>query len=373
MMDWPLISSDSHVIEPSDLWTKRIDRHYRDRAPRLVNEGDHDRWVADSHFQMGNLGIVGGAGVRFEQPEALSIQASYAGLRRGGFDPDARMIDLDREGVRLEILHSTVTSHAYRIPDAGLVGAIFGAYNDWLAEFCASHPTRLKGLALLNVDDVEATVAELERCAKLGMIGAMIPVSLGAARSYGEPAFDRLWAAACALAMPLTLHVGTQRWSANTVSVEQHTASVLNLINRDVEIRTTVADLILSGVVERFPALRLICSEYELSWVPHFLFRLDDYYDNRALGRHGHRFADNQRPSDLFRRNFYVSFQEDPYGLAYLDAIGPQAVLWGSDYPHTESTFPRSREILAGLLAQVPEARQKAITADNTARLYGLS
>jgi predicted TIM-barrel fold metal-dependent hydrolase len=373
MLNWPLISSDSHVIEPSDLWSTRIDRRYRDRAPRLVNERDHDRWVADGSFQMGNLGIAGGAGVRFEQPDALRQQASYAEMLRGGFDPAARMIDLDRDGVAIEVLHSTVTMHAYRIPDSGLVSAIFGAYNDWLAEFCATHPTRLKGLALLNVDDVEAAVAELERCAKLGMIGAIIPVSLGPSRSYGEPVFDRLWAAASALAIPLTLHVGTQRWSVESESLEKGTASRMNLINRDAEIRAAVADLILSGVVERFPELRLICAEYELSWAPHFLFRLDDYYDNRALGRHGRRLADDQRPSDLFRRNFYVSFQEDPYGFAHLDTFGPHALLWGSDYPHTESTFPRSREILTSLLAKVPEAFHKPITAGNTARLYGLS
>lgn len=372
MLDWPLISSDSHVLEPSDLWSTRIDRHYRDRAPRLVNKGEYDVWLADSSVQMGNLGIVGGAGVRFERPHELSHQASYAGLPRGGFDPDARLIDLDRDGVGIEILHSTVTLHAYKISDSGLVNAIFAAYNDWLAEFCASHPARLKGLAMLNIDDVEVGVAEFERCAKLGMIGAVIPVSLGPGRSYGEPAFDRLWAAARSLAMPLTLHVSTARFSG-VESIQQANASILNLVNRDVEIRAAVADLILSGVVERFPELRLICSEYELSWAPHFLFRLDDYYNNRPLGRHGHRFADDQRPSDLFRRNFYISFQEDPYGLANLDAIGPHALMWGSDYPHTESTFPRSREILAGLLADVPEALHKPITADNTARVYGLS
>jgi predicted TIM-barrel fold metal-dependent hydrolase len=374
MLDWPLISADSHVIEPSDLWSTRIDRYYQDRAPRLINEGEYVRWVADSRFQMGNLGGVGAAGVRFEQPDtlSLSLRGSYADLPRGGHDPDARMIDLDREGVAIEVLHPSVAVHAYRIPDSGLVSAIFRAYNDWLAQFCASHPTRLKGLALLNIDDVEAGVAELERCARLGMIGAIIPVAPGPAHRYSEPVFDRLWAAAGALATPLTLHVGTKRCSAEVESLEQASASKMALINRDSEIREVVAELILSGVVERFSDLRLICSEYELSWVPHFLFRLDNYYRHRPLGRQGHRFADDQRPSDLFRRSFHVSFQEDPYGFAHLDAIGPHAVLWGSDYPHAESTFPRSREILADLLAHVPEALHKPITADNAARVYGL-
>jgi predicted TIM-barrel fold metal-dependent hydrolase len=144
-------------------------------------------------------------------------------------------------------------------------------------------------------------------------------------------------------------------------------------VNPDAQVRHSLADLIFSGVFERFPRLRVGSVEHELGWIPFFLDRLDYAYTDRPRrGPEWRRFSDpDALPSDFFRRNVFASFQQDPNALRLLDVLGEDTPAWGSDYPHTESTFPRSREILGALLADLPPADAARIAATNCARLYG--
>ena len=130
-----------------------------------------------------------------------------------------------------------------------------------------------------------------------------------------------------------------------------------------------MCDMIFAGVFERYPNLKLAIVEFELAWVPHLLASMDYTYRERheeALSR----FKDGWRPSDFFHRNVFLSFQEDEVGIRLRDIIGVDNMMWGSDYPHSESTFPQSRKILAQILAGVPEDDYARIVGGNTARLY---
>src|SRR6516162_8817347 len=175
MSTYTLISSDSHIIEPPDLWEQRIDRAFLDRAPRLVHEAEADQWYADG-VPFGNIGINQQAGVRFETPDQLTIEGRMATVPRGGINPHAHVMDMDADTVAGAVLYPSQGLTVYRIPDSLLLSAIFRAYNDWLADFCQPYPQRLKGIAMLNVDDVADAVAEIQRAAKLGLAGAMIPL-----------------------------------------------------------------------------------------------------------------------------------------------------------------------------------------------------
>ena len=170
MANYELISSDSHIIEPADLWQERIDRSFRDRAPRLVHEAEADQWYADG-VKFGAIGINQQAGVRFETPEHLTLQGRMATVPRGGFDPHAHVQDMDRDMVAGGVLYPSQGLTTYRIPDSALLSAIFRAYNDWLADFCQPYPHRLKGIAMLNVDEVQDAVGELQRAATMGLAG----------------------------------------------------------------------------------------------------------------------------------------------------------------------------------------------------------
>ena len=240
------------------------------------------------------------------------------------------------------------------------------AYNDWLADFCGDDPARLKGVAMVNVDDIDDAVVELQRCRELGLAGCLICVAPPAWQPYRSRDYDRLWAVAQDLEMPLSLHVATDRAdprvgaAAFRLDVKQVPPSVF--VNPDSQVRHSLADFIFSGVFERFPALQVGSVEHELAWIPFFLDRLDyTYTDRPRRGPEWRRFADpDLLPSDFFRRNVFASFQQDPNALRLIDVIGYDTPAWGSDYPHTESTFPRSREILGRLVADVPCSRRGA-------------
>ena len=369
MFDWPLLSSDSHIVEPPDLWAERLDRRYRDRGPRVVEEGDAEFWFVDgvrtNSFQGGAQ-----AGKRFESQDALRPAARFREVRPGAYRPDEFLRENESDGVHGAVIYPTEGLQLFRVPDGELLGAVFRAYNDWLVEFCRTDTRRLKGIALINVDDVPSAVAELTRTRKAGLAGAMITVCPPDDRSYDRPEYEPFWAAAADLDAPLSLHIDTLRPGPGTKWEELREQRAALLANADHLVRVSLAHLIFSGVFERHPRLRVGSAEHELSWAPHFIDRLDYTYTQRARRSGWYRFTGEVLPSDFFRRNVFLSFQEDGLGVRDRDLIGVDLLMWGSDYPHTESTFPRSRQILERILDGVSEPDRRKITNSNVARLY---
>lgn len=148
---------------------------------------------------------------------------------------------------------------------------------------------------------------------------------------------------------------------------------VVDTSNREFDMREAIAAMIFGGVFERHPKLHVGAVEFEVAWAPYFMGRMDNVYTERAVGVRGRRFRDDALPSDFFRRNVFISFQEDDLGIQLRTHIGVESLLWGSDYPHAESTFPRSREIVDRILQGVPAVEQAQIAGGNAARLYDFS
>ncbi|MQG73324.1 MAG: hypothetical protein FI680_00985 [SAR202 cluster bacterium] len=370
MSNYRLISSDSHVYEPADLWERYIDPEFRERAPRLVHELDTDQWYADGDVKFGVVGTNQQAGLRYEDPDKITMEGRYSDAPAGGWDPHAHVADLEVDGVSGSVLYPSVGLNAFKLPASDLVSAIFRGYNTWLSEFCQYYPDKLKGIALVNVDDILSATYELRRAAELGLVGVVISMR-PSGPSYAHPSYDDLWALSQDLHMPISLHVGTSRWRAESTGtlldqlVEQTT--------RDAYPRNAIASMIFSGVFERFPNLRVGTAEFGLAWAPFFLERMDHLYTERATVFQVHRFAHGSLPSDVFRNNVFLSFQEDELGIQLRHHVGVENLLWGSDYPHAESTFPRSRAVLEEILVGVPSDEQAKIAGQNTAWLYGYS
>src|SRR2546427_2239358 len=191
MTSYKLISADSHIVEPPDLYTNRIESRFKDRAPRLERletpKGrKFDAWVIDGQ-QVGTLGAVMQAGQRFEDPSQIDFLGLWEDVRKGAYNADEMIVENEEDGIWGSVLQPSQGLFWYRIPDSALLSEICRCYNDWIADFCKPHPDRLKGIAMLNVDDVEEGSRELERCAKLGLGGAFIPVSPTAERPYRDP------------------------------------------------------------------------------------------------------------------------------------------------------------------------------------------
>jgi predicted TIM-barrel fold metal-dependent hydrolase len=370
MLPAVILSSDSHVFEPPDLWATRIDPAFRDRAPRMERIDGADEIVIERDQVLSGIGLISNAGARFDAPETISGHGRFEDVPRGGYDSHQHLADMRLDGVAGEVLYPSQGLFYFRVADSALQAAIFRAYNDWLADFCRTDPARLKGIAMISMDDVQSAIRELERTARLGLAGAMITEYPLEDRRYDQPEYEPFWAAAEALGMPLSLHTATKRQG----KIRGAGAKTL----RDASSRATKAfypalsmcDMIFSGVFERYPRLTLAIVEFELAWAPNVLAAMDYTYRERheeAI----YRFKDGLRPSDFFRRNVVLSFQEDAIGIRLRDVIGVDNMMWGSDYPHSESTFPRSREILAEILAGVPDDEQARIAGGTTARVYG--
>src|SRR5205085_6227175 len=256
-----------------------------------------------------------------------------------------------------------------KVADTALMSAIFRAYNDWLAEFCRADPARLKGVAMINLDDVQDGISELERTASLGLAGAMITEYPAEDRRYDQTEYEPFWAAAAALDMPLSLHTATRRQGKIRGAGPGTLRDASSRATKAFYPAQSMCDMIFSGVFERHPRLTLAIVEFELAWAPHLLSTMDYTYRERHEEAF-HRFKDSRRPSDFFHDNVVLGFQEDAIGIRLRDTIGVDNIMWGSDYPHSESTFPQSRKILAEILSGVPEDEQAKIVGGNTARVY---
>ena len=374
MKKYRVISSDDHIFEPLDLWTSRLDKKFRDRAPRVIPENDDDWWYCEG-IKVQTAAAGAQAGLRFEDPDRLRFKDKIENVRPGGYIPEEHVKDMDADGIDVGIVYPTVGLQLYqRIMDSELLSALFRTYNEWLAEFCSTYPDRLKGIAMINLDDIPSGVQEMERCAKLGLVGAMISICPLKEWPYDRSEYDLVWATAQDAHMPLSLHLTTNRPDPDdpgTLLLSGTKPSFF--VNVDHWPRVCLTDMIFSGVFERYPKLQVGAVEMELSWIPHFLDRMDYNYTQRAREIASHRFKGNILPSDFFHQHVFLSFQEDTMGIRDRHIIGVDSLLWGSDYPHQESTFPRSQQFLEELLADCTEEEKAKIVGRNAARVYHLN
>ncbi len=373
MPDYRLISSDNHVFEPGDLWTSRMEGELRGRAPHVERLEDGSDWW----FCEGVAGVPASAGGqtgrRFEEPEKLTYSDTSEHIRPGGYIPEEHVKDMDIDGVYASLLYPTIGLLHFSLADSRLVTGIFRAYNDWLAEFCRPFPRRLKGIGMINLDDIAEGVQELERCAGIGLTGAMITVYPPEDRSYDLPEYDPFWAAAQDLSIPISMHLGTNRTGLGENSQRFDSLKPTYVASVDHWVRYSLGNMIFGGVFERYPKLQVGSVEMELGWVPHFLERIDYTYTQRVPGVGWRRFGEDMLPSEYFHRNVFLGFQEDTVGIRLRDLIGVDNILWGSDYPHVESTFPKSREILEEVLRDCTEEEKAKIAGGNGARIYRIS
>jgi predicted TIM-barrel fold metal-dependent hydrolase len=374
-----MISADSHVIEPPGVWDGRLGAEWGDRAPHVRRDDDgNDWWYVDGHR---TNSFAGGtqSGRRFADPDSLVLADRFENVRTGAYDPDRYVNENLTDGVESSVLYPTQQMQHYAVRNTALVDATCRAYNDWLAEFCAAHPRRLRGVAALNVDDVDVAAHELDRAVSLGLAAGLIPVALPAGGTYADPAFDRLWAVAAAADVPLSLHIGTYRANparkqAPVIAGAQTATpkpAQTAFATADHWVRQALGDLIFSGVFERHPRLRVVSAEHEVGWLPFFVERMDYTYTQRATK--GHRFASGVLPSDFVHTNVWVQFCEDPLAASVARSIGSDRLLWGSDYPHSEGLFPHSRAVFAERTAALDETDRVRIATGNASALYGLA
>jgi len=360
-----VLSADSHVVEPLDLWTERCAPDDAERVPRLVREA-HGRagcFVACEGALPMPLEAFCSAGM---SPEELAEAFSRgdAAVRPGAREPAARLADMSADGIVAEVLYPSVALQAFRLGDGALQRDCFRIYNDWLAELCRQAPRQLFGVALASLFEPEVGVREIERAARLGLRGVMIWCAPPSGESYADAKYERVWAAAAACGLPVSLHLGTTR----DLSAPGEALAIAYMMTIQ-PVQRALSQLILGGVLERHRGLRIVSVENEIGWLPHFLARMDHGAEKyRAVSGLGL----TRRPSEIFAEQVGATFQEDRVGIEARARIGVASLMWASDYPHSDSTWPRSQAVIERDLAGVPDDERDLILGANAARLYGI-
>jgi predicted TIM-barrel fold metal-dependent hydrolase len=307
------------------------------------------------------MGLVAAAGKSAEEITVLGVD--FAELHRGGWDPDARIPEQERDGVAGEILYPTVGMVLCNHKDLEYKRACMQAYNRWIAEYCSAHPDRLFGLGQTAMRTPEEGIRDLEEITALGLRGVMMPGVPGV-EDYDSPIYDPFYEAAVDLGVPLSFHILTgpsERPRGPKIN------GFLTIVRGCQDVMGT---LVFGAVFERHPELRVVCAEADAGWVPHYSYRMDHAYKrHRNWLPHG----DLKRlPSEYFARNVYVTFQDDWVAFKVAHLMNTDRLLWANDFPHSDSTWPWSQEMLAEHTTHLSAHDKQRILHDNVADLYGL-
>ncbi len=356
----PLYSSDDHLDimnVPRDLWSARLPARYRDAGPHVVEQDGTHLWMVGER----PMGVSG------RMDAAVTALSRVPDLEDDGFrpsDPKLRLEDMDRDGIRASIVYGPGALTGFPIADPELKRLVLRAWNDWSAEVFNSHaPGRLSALPFLPTTSPDDAASELERVAALGHRGAIInPFEM----RVEDPAWDRLWAAAGASGLPLSFHIGGGTRLNPMLIRERAPFSSICPIQLD----EPVALVIFTGVLERHPELRLVLAEAGVGWLPYFIGRMDAQFEKHCVP-----YPDEcirTRPSELWSRQIYATFEEEPLAEHTLPLLDADNLMWACDYPHPDSTWPHSREAVDHALGSLDPGAVRKITGETCRRLYRL-
>jgi len=376
------ISADSHITEPPRTYIDRIDPKFRDMAPYVANDPRPGR--SGEVFILPDMspiamGLVAAAG---QDPATMKEDGGFADLHKGGWDPLARLVDQDRDGIAAEMIYPTVGMVLAGHPNRDYVQACSLAYNDWLQEYCDAAPTRLYGLGMTAVRSVEEAIQDFARMKEQGFKGVTMPGGPATEFDYDDPRFDPLWRAAVELDMPISFHVFTGGGSGPIKRDAEGKPLPNNLVptrgpkitawNQAIRGCQDIISLFIFGrVFERHPQLKLVCVEGDAGWAPHFAYRMDHVYDRH---RKWMGFpAMNKRPGDTFRDNIYLTFQDDWVAFKMTNLCNPRRLMWANDFPHSDATWPWSQEMLEEHTKSLTDQERQWILHDNVKELYNLN
>ena len=356
--DQVLISADDHLdihAMPVDVWSARLPKQWRDRGPRVEETPDGPYWMCDGQR-------ISPSG----RKEKGYIAAHDHGFRPG--QPATRLEDLDRDGVQAQVVYGP-TCTQLRMSDAALHEQVSKVYNDWAAEFQKHAPDRLILLPDLPSYDPLVARDELVRCAKIGHKGAIVSDTVGRGAPIFEDEWAPFWDAAQETGLPIHVHLAGGMHSLKMKLGSWRMPAYVAVV--PMQLDETLSGMIFSGILEKRPRVKFVMGEAGLGWIPYVVERLD-----HEIHKYGAKITDyklSMLPSEIFARQVFTTYEDEKLGVELIPRIGADNVMWASDYPHGDSTWPHSRKALAesSLAQHGPEILRK-VTCETAARVYGI-
>jgi len=384
------ISADSHALEGPEVFEGLAEK-FGDDAPRVVSKdgaGDYIT-IPNNPKRSRNVAIMALAGTRLDyatplprehasKPSTGSIQdpevqayftGGYAAMRAGLTDGARRPDDQDIDGVAAEILYPGWFP-MFSLPNLDLMVALQRNYNDWMHAQNVASKGRLVGLAALPVQQPELAVAELERVIELGYKGIVIPSNAPRGRRYCDEDYDPMWARAEEAGLPIAFHVACMSHAPDWLKASSSRDPVVQYAGSPALIHDTLVELMVRGVCAKFPNLNFVLAEFNAGWVAHWLDKVQ-----QGWAREYAKDSSSSQPVDvleIWKRQFYATIEDDTAALGTRELIGEETLLWGSDYPHTDSTWPCSTAVLDEMFENYSAESRDKITRTNVANLYSL-
>jgi len=397
MPDHVVVDGDGHVFEPADLWVERMDAgRWGDWIPRkeTVEEFYETTWVG-GEVRGGGRELIDSVCERFGITPEEYWNLTAVLRTPGGGDPDARIEDMDRDGIDVAVLYPSMAMFfgpldpIPALHDIDFVTDCIRAYNDWIADYCRAHPGRLFPIGSVPLQDLDRAIAEAQRAVgELGAVGIFIrPSAYVDDLPFSHEVYDPFWAACQELGVPVAFHPGVHtdtpgacrqfalvREDPNMMAVNMNAdpvhggAGLGQAVGNTADMVVTLGRMLMGGVCERFPDLRLLFLESGGGWVPTQLQRMDEQVE--AFPLEGSWLS--MKPSEYFRRQCWVSFEPEEWNLAACaEWLGPDRVLWASDYPHPEY-HPGVVNDLHERIADLPADDQARIAGGNAIEAYRL-
>ena len=361
----PIISADSHVSEPPNCYIDNIDPKFRDRAPRLEHdERRGDVFRVEGSKQPIPMSLVSAAG---KSPEELSPKgAVFEKLHRGGWEPHARIEAQDQDSIAAEIIYPSVGMEICNIPDLDLKKACMEAYNRWLAEFCGAYPDRLIGAGQCAVKTPQDGIKELEAIKAQGFKGVMLPGMPGQ-EDYHHEMYGEFFDAIIDLDLVASFHILTSGEGLVQGYRGSRINSFMSIVRGNQDLMTM---FVFDGIFMRHPELKIVSVEADGGWIPHWMYRMDHAYNRHRHWMRGREL--DKAPSEYFREHIYFTFQDDYTAFQFKDYVNVERMMWANDYPHSDSTWPWSQDVLKEQLKNMTETEKNLVLHDNVASLYKL-
>jgi predicted TIM-barrel fold metal-dependent hydrolase len=347
-----LISADSHINEPHDLWYRRLPEDLRDRAPRRIQMDANGAWEL----------VIDGRPLGWAEVSAEEAARQEA-TREAEASLDVRLDMMRVDGIVAEIIFPTIGLYVWNLEDPRVGRACCLEYNDWLFERLGNVSPRVKLAGMVPDWSVDDAIAEVQRNASRGFAAHLLPIV--GTPEWNHRSWEPLWSAIAETGLPVAMHQGTGHdmlWYRGPGSATANLFATQSMAPRAVTL------LAASGVLERHPSLHFVFVEVNAGWLAWTMSTTDEYYLAHA---HWSKPKLAELPSEYIRRQIHATFQNDPVAIANRSFTGLDALMWGNDYPHPESTYPRSHAVLDGLLRDVDVADAVAITSGSAAAVFG--
>jgi predicted TIM-barrel fold metal-dependent hydrolase len=367
---YALISADSHVLEPPDLFTSRVPAKFRNSAPKHVpTETQGDQWWFPNSPQWSwGLNQCGGL-----PPEQYSPIIKWDNVRAEAYQQGPREKTQAEAGVVAEIMYPSpkvvIAMHAEdKDPEYHL--ALIRAYNDWLSEYCSANPDFYVGLALVpSGGSAKVAADEIRRFMKLpGIKGAQInKYPTTGQRLHADD--DEIFKACIETGATANYHVGLAQSDSSTPKQAHEFIGAFTGCYRFYDPPIRMSELIYTKVFDRFPELQVVWGEVDVGWVPYLMEQLDDRIERQSPKM---KVQLKKKPSDYFKENFHYVVVKDPYGIKNRDAVGTSRIMWSSDFPHATCDFPDYGAGIDHDFKNVPADELDLMLRGNAAKLYGL-